>query len=73
MHGWVVYCLQNKTMGSCPKHGQDAMWTFNKMHIGFVSASRIEDWWAKKKMENEEVWLNKTKIYTSFLNCCFLC
>jgi len=25
------------------------------MHIGFVSASRIEDWWAKKKMENEEV------------------
>jgi len=25
------------------------------MHIGFVSASRIEDWWDKKKMENEEV------------------
>jgi len=27
------------------------------MHIGFVSASRIEDWWVKKKMEmlHEEV------------------
>jgi hypothetical protein len=29
----------------------------NKMHIGFVNASGIEDWWAKKKMEmlHEEV------------------
>jgi len=30
---------------------------FNKMHISFISASGIEDWWAKKKMKmlHEEV------------------